>query len=177
MQKSSLDKAIIGRHTKVVFLDSGPQAVPAKVDTGADSSAVWASRLNVDDNGVLKFVLFAKDSPYYSGRVISKKNYSVKMVRSSNGHEQIRYSVKLRVTIEGRRILATFTLANRSRNAFAVLIGSRLLQGKFLVDVSKGVLEDVHKKKSLMLTEQSNANPKKFFEQQYMKQLKRRQER
>lgn len=167
MQRNSADKQVIGRHTKVVFLDSGTAAVNAKVDTGADSSSVWASRLRMDDSGTLRFVLFDERSPYYTGKEIAKKHYNVKVVRSSNGHEQIRYSVKLRVSIEGRRFLATFTLANRSRNVFPVLIGSRLLKNKFLVDVSKGIIGDPHKKKSAELTQLSQEDPKKFFDQHY----------
>lgn len=170
MQRKPVDKQVIGRHTKVVFLDGGTAAVNAKVDTGADSSSVWASQLRMDEDGTLRFVLFDKHSPYYTGKEIAKKHYTVKVVRSSNGHEQIRYSVKLRASIEGRRFLATFTLADRSRNVFPVLIGSRLLKGKFLVDVSKGIIEDAHKKKSAELTQLAKDDPKKFFDQHYATQ-------
>lgn len=170
MTKANMDKQTIGRHTKAVFIDSGKQAVPAKVDTGADSSAVWASKLYIDDDGALHFVLFDEKSPYYTGKEIIRKRYTVKMVRSSNGHEQIRYSVKLRVTIEDRRFLASFTLANRANNAFPVLVGSRLLKGKFIVDVARGTIEDAPKKMSVTLTQLAKDDPKKFFEHHYSTQ-------
>lgn len=170
MKQQPEDKQIIGRHTQVVFLESGATPVKAKVDTGADSSSVWASRLSVDEDGVLRFVLFDEDSPYYTGKQLTKRQYDVKVVRSSNGHEQIRYSVKLRVDIEGRRFIATFTLANRSRNVFPILIGSRLLKNKFLVDVSKNVIPDAHKKKGLELSKLAKEDPKKFFDQHYATQ-------
>lgn len=170
MQRKLVEKQVIGRHAKVVFLDSGSAGVNAKVDTGADSSSVWASHLAMDDNGTLRFILFDKRSPYYTGKEIAKKQYTVKVVRSSNGHEQIRYSVKLRVSIDGRRFLATFTLADRSRNIFPVLIGSRLLKNKFLVDVSQGIVENTRKKKSADLTQLAKKNPKEFFNQQYASQ-------
>lgn len=161
---------VLGRHARVVFVNSGTQKVKAKVDTGADSSSVWASNLHVDKNGWLRFKLFDVGSPYYTGKEIVKKNYRIKMVRSSNGHEQIRYSVKLSIVVDGWKILATFTLADRSRNAFPVLIGCRLLKNKFLVDVSKGVINDVHKEKSSSLTELSRQDPRKFFEMHYTQQ-------
>jgi len=163
-------KQVIGRHARVTFLDNSPRKVNAKVDTGADSSSVWASKLSVDHKGRLHFILFDTESRYYTGKEIIKEHYQVKVVRSSNGHEQIRYSVKLRVSVEGRRFLATFTLANRSQNIFPVLIGSKLLKNKFVVDVSRGIIQDAHKKRSRLLTELSRRNPKDFFDQYYVLQ-------
>lgn len=170
-KKHSKELRVLGRHAKVVFPESGDQKIKAKVDTGADSSAVWASALRIDDTDRLHFTLFDATSPYYTGKEIIKENYSVKMVRSSTGHEQIRYSVKLRVAIDGWKFLATFTLADRSRNVFPVLIGCKLLKSKFVVDVSKGIVEDAHKATSLSLTEISKKNPQLFFEKYYKPQV------
>jgi len=170
IKKSADELRILGRHAKVTFIDSGPKKVKAKVDTGADSSSVWASDLRVDEKGRLHFKLFDPHSPYYTGKDIVKKYYRVKMVRSSNGQEQIRYSVKLRVVVDRWRFLATFTLADRSRNIFPVLIGCKLLKNKFLVDVSRGVIEDIHKTKSNSLTKLSKQDPQKFFEMYYIQQ-------
>lgn len=164
------DLRVLGRHAKVIFLDSGTKKVRAKVDTGADSSSVWASNLSVDEKGRLHFTLFDKSSPYFTGREIIKSKYNIKMVRSSTGHEQIRYSVKLRIDIDGWKFLATFTLADRSRNFFPVLIGCKLLKNKFVVDVSKGIIQDVHKEKSGTLTEIAKRDPRGFFETHYKAQ-------
>jgi hypothetical protein len=170
MNNKSKNVRIIGRHAKVVFVDNGPSKVKAKVDTGADSSSVWASNLWIDDKNRLHFTLFDKSSPLYTGKEIIKDKFNIKMVRSSNGYEQIRYSVKLRIRMDDWPMIATFTLADRSRNSFPILIGSRILKNKFLVDVSKGIIEDVHKVKSRSLTELSNKDPKKFFDKYYKKQ-------
>ena len=41
------------------FIDvAGIKNVPAKIDTGADSSAIWASNIEMQKNGILKFSLF-----------------------------------------------------------------------------------------------------------------------
>ena len=42
-----------------IYIDFGRRAtdVPAKIDTGADSSSVWASNIRVDKDGVLTFSL------------------------------------------------------------------------------------------------------------------------
>ena len=170
MERDTTLKPVIGRHARVTFLDHSPKKVNAKVDTGADSSSVWASNLSIDKKGRLHFVLFNPTSSLYTGKEIVKDHYQVKVVRSSNGHEQVRYSVKLRVNIESRKFLATFTLADRSRNVFPVLIGSKLLKNKFVVDVARGIIEDAHKKKSRYLTELSRSDPKAFFDQYYATQ-------
>ena len=105
MHKKS--NVIIGRNVRVDF---GKRAigVPAKVDTGADSSSVWASNIRVDKDGVLKFALFGKGSPYYNGKIFKRTDFTVAMVRSSSGHEQIRYRTHFTVTIKGRKIKALF---------------------------------------------------------------------
>ena len=41
-------KDIIGRETRIDFGRS-IQGVPAKIDTGADSSAIWASDIHIDN--------------------------------------------------------------------------------------------------------------------------------
>ena len=115
----------------------GHKNIPAKIDTGADSSAIWASHIEVDQDGVLHFQLFDTKSPHYTGEIISRRDFRAVVVRNSSGHEQIRYCVRLSLKLSGRKIKATFTLSNRSKNNFPVLIGRRTISGKFLVDVAK----------------------------------------
>ena len=76
------DKRIVGRNVRVDF---GKRAigVPAKIDTGADSSSVWASNIRIDKDGILKFSLFGKGSPYYNGKVFRRTEYSVAIVKRS----------------------------------------------------------------------------------------------
>ena len=129
-------KDVIGRDTYVEI--DGIKNVPAKIDTGAFSSAVWANSIEIDNNKILHFQLFDQKSPFYTGKTLSRKNYSVVKIRSSNGTEQIRYRTHIPIKIHDRLIRATFTLADRSRNEYPVLIGCRALRNKFIVDVSKG---------------------------------------
>jgi len=130
------EKTTIGRNAKVDF---GRRAVgvPAKIDTGADGSSVWASNIRIDKNGVLKFSLFGEGSPYYNGKVFKRTNYSVAMVTSASGHKIMKYRTHFTIVIKGRKIKALFGLSDRSKHKFPVLIGCRTLRGKFLVDPSK----------------------------------------
>jgi len=62
------DMIIVGRNESVDFARySHTKNVPAKIDTGADSSSVWVSNVRVDKKGILRFNLFGEGSPYYTG--------------------------------------------------------------------------------------------------------------
>jgi glutathione synthase/RimK-type ligase-like ATP-grasp enzyme len=56
--------------------------------------------------------------------------------------------VTLPIKIAGKRFRVHFTLADRSRSNFPILLGKRFLNKKFLVDVSQNHLLDDHKKLS-----------------------------
>ncbi len=155
-------KKIIGTRTYMTFMGDSDQRVPAKVDTGADFSSVWASNIEERSDG-LHFTLFAPNSPYYTGKVHSTRQYSITEVRNSFGHTEKRYKTKLSVKIKGRRVRATFNLSDRSRNRYPILIGKKTLGGKFLVDSSLkprdiGSLEV----KVLMLNSQPSASIEEF---------------
>lgn len=111
--------------------------IPAKIDTGADSSSIWASHIRVNKDGVLLFRLFDKQSPFYTGRVFKRTDFKAAIVRDASGREHIRYRTHFKINLNGRQINALFYLADRSNNNFPVLIGRRTIVGKFFVDVSK----------------------------------------
>lgn len=113
------------------------KGVPAKIDTGADSSSIWASHIRVTKDGVLHFRLFGEGSPFYNGKAFKRKDFKVAVVRSTSGHEQLRYRTHLTLKLKGRRIKVLFNLSDRSNNNFPILIGRRSITSKFLVDVSR----------------------------------------
>lgn len=112
------DLKIIGNNTFVEI--AGIKDIPAKVDTGADSSAIWASHIRMNAKNNLEFRLFGPKSPLYTGETLIATDFSVKQVRSSNGQVTLRYYIPLTVKIGGRTIRTYFTLANRARNRFPI---------------------------------------------------------
>lgn len=130
---------ILGRAEKIDLIDFKLSGIASKVDTGADTSSIWASNIQEKEDG-LYFVLFGPDSEYYTGKVqhFTKPDYSLTRVASSFGHKELRYKVKLRIKIKGRNVRATFTLSDRSSKTYPILLGRKLLHGKFLVDVTGG---------------------------------------
>lgn len=118
--------------------------VPAKIDTGADSSAIWASNVRVKGRK-LYYTLFDKQSKYYTGNELHTTDFTISRITNSFGHAEDRYKVRITIILSGRRIRATFTLANRSNNTYPLLIGRRTLHGKFLVDVTIKPKKNINK--------------------------------
>lgn len=127
----------IGRAEKVGFPELGLEHVPARIDTGATTSAIWASDIQLK-NGVVSCVFFDTQSPFYTGKTVRFADYEEVIVASSNGTTQNRYKVYLLIKIRGRKVRGAFTLANRATQVYPVLVGRNVLLGKFLVDVRKG---------------------------------------
>lgn len=156
---------IIGNSTRIKV--AGIKGVPAKVDTGATISSIWASNIEMTPDNKLTFCLFAPGSEFYTGEKIIADEFKARNVRNSTGQESIRYLVTLSTVIKGKRIRISYTLADRSRNDFPVLIGRRALLGKFLVDVSKLGVVYKERKVNSELNDELAANPKQFH-QKYM---------
>lgn len=151
----------------------GRDNIPAKIDTGADSSSVWVSHLRVDKNGILKFRLFGETSPFYNGKVVKRKDYKVAVVRSATGEEQVRYRTYFTLRISGKKIKVLFNLSDRSNNNFPVLIGRRSISNKFLVDVSKAEVKHPPKNpKTKPLLKELKKNPRKFYKKYSKKGVK-----
>lgn len=134
--KSTNQLEVIGQN-ELVNIGKRALGVPAKIDTGAYTSAIWASNIKVGRDGVLKFSLFGPGSKYYTGKVYKRTDFEVAKTTSSSGHVEIRYRVKFPVTIAGHTIRARFSLADRSRHRHPILIGRRTIKHRFLVDVTK----------------------------------------
>ncbi len=155
-------RIIIGSNARINF---GKRAtgVPAKIDTGADGSSVWASNIRVDKDGVLIFSLFGEGSPYYNGKVFRRTDYSAAMIKSASGHKIIKYRTHFTITLAGKKIKALFSLSDRAVHNFPVLIGRRTLSGKFLVDVNMNEIESPKKSQTVDLNKELARNPYKFY--------------
>jgi hypothetical protein len=130
-------KKVIGRAEKIDLPERGLVGIPARIDTGANTTSIWASNVHESD-GLLYFTLFDEGSPLYTGEELEAEWFERINVASSMGHEQERYKIRLLIKLKGKRIRARVTLADRSTQTYPVLIGRNVLRGKFIVDVSKG---------------------------------------
>lgn len=173
--KKSESLPIIGP-SALVSIGTRATDVPAKIDTGAGASSIWASHIRIDKDGVLKFRLFGEGSPFYNGKVYKRTDYKVTVARSAMGEEQIRYRVYFPVKIENRTIRVLFSLADRSKNSFPILIGKRTLHGKFLVDVSRPDVKHDKKPKQKIDEKFFKDHPHEFHKKYVKKSSKKRKE-
>ncbi len=166
-QDDSKKLDVIGSTERVTI--AGIENIPAKIDTGADSSSVWASHIRITKDGILKFRLFDEGSPFYTGRAFKRKDFKVAVVRSASGHEQIRYRTHLKIIVGGRVIKALCNLSDRSNNTFPVLIGRRTISKKFIVDVSRNNTNTRLSSPKTKLVQKRLAEDPYRFHQKYVK--------
>lgn len=112
--------------------------VPVRIDSGATTSSIHCSRVRLITEGnetILRFYLDSKKgAPQQS---FSVKDFKETIVRNSSGKEEKRYVIKTSIKLFGRKIRTEFTLANRRKMSYPILLGRKLLKGRFIIDVSQ----------------------------------------
>ena len=135
-----IKRQTIGAVDKIDFPEFGLFDIDCRIDTGATSSAIHCQNISIREvNGeeVLTFELLDRKHPLYNKQAFCTKEFTQKKVRSSFGIEEIRYAITTEVVLFGKTYTTQFTLADRVKMRFPVLIGRRLLRQGFLVDVRK----------------------------------------
>ncbi|MBN8691574.1 MAG: ATP-dependent zinc protease [Bacteroidetes bacterium] len=143
---------LIGRREFVDFPQLKLFSIEAKIDTGAYTSAIHCKDIQLKTaNGkqVLCFKLLDNTHPEYSEQVHEFSEFYRKKIKNSFGEMEERYIIKTRVKIGKKNILTTLSLSDRENMRYPVLIGRRLLKGKFIVDVNKIHINGQRIKKSL----------------------------
>ncbi|MES2629514.1 MAG: RimK/LysX family protein [Bacteroidota bacterium] len=135
------EKIVIGRKEIVDFPELNLWGVPAKVDTGADTSSIHVRKLKLEKKGDTA-VLTCYFGPRHKATFTT---FDQTMVKSSNGIKQTRYVVKLQLNVFGREFETEFTLSDRKSMTFPVLLGKKFLRKRFVVDVSLSNLSQKNK--------------------------------
>jgi hypothetical protein len=127
-------KIVIGTTDEAYFPDLGEELVKVKVDTGADSSSLHATHMKlivVGEDVVLSVRLLGHFHCKFT-------DYIQKGVKSSNGQTEQRFFVNLNIMLFGQKYKGLFSLSNRGKMNFPVLLGKRFLKrNRFVVDVAK----------------------------------------
>ena len=151
--KSKKPLQVIGRTDIIDMPELGLHEVDAKVDTGAYTSSIHCSRIKrrkeSDGIEVITFTIPGSKLHEKGLHHFKVRNFEERNIRSSNGHIQKRYVIKTQIVLFGRKIRAEFSLADRSSMKFPILLGRKLLQNRFLVDVSKKDLSYSERKKKV----------------------------
>jgi hypothetical protein len=138
MARTDFHKVIVGRAELVHFMDFEMADVPAKVDTGAYRSAVHADQIQLSDDGKKLSFRLLGGHPVCGGlaTVVETDQFQKVWIANSFGQREERFEVKLRVKLGPKIFTATFSLADRSKKIYPILLGRKMLNNRFLVDTA-----------------------------------------
>ncbi len=126
----------LGRSDRVDLPGLGLENIHAKIDTGAYTCSLHCSRAQVL-NGWLEFVLLDEEHPEFTGMKFTMKKFTQREIKNSFGEAEMRYVIKTTIKIFNRKIRTEFTLSDREKLRFPVLLGRKILRNRFLIDVTK----------------------------------------
>lgn len=137
------EKQIIGRYDKIDLPDLHLFELDAKIDTGAYSSAIHYHHAEVierDGKKVLHFTLLDPTHPDYNDKSFYFDKFEERNIKNSFGDSERRFVIKATITLFGKNYETDFSLSDRGSLKFPILLGRKLLQKGFVVDVAKSNL-------------------------------------
>jgi hypothetical protein len=141
------EKQLIGMTDLIDLPELDLFNVGAKVDTGAFTSALHCKDVRLErENGQTRLHFSIVGQNGLLQRQFVSDEFSRRLVRNSFGVAEMRFVIVTRIKLFGRVIRSEFTLADRERMRYPVLLGRKLLRGRFVVDVSKKNLSFASKK-------------------------------
>ena len=140
MESDSLP--VIGRMVDVQFPEWEGVWMRAKVDTGATICSIHAEEIREEKRDDVRTLFFSltevSDVPGGPIRTIHYQSteYVTKKIKSALGIER-RFCVTAVLAIDGKEYRTVCSLSDRGDMKLPMLIGSKLIQGNFLVDLSQ----------------------------------------
>ncbi|GJM29439.1 MAG: ribosomal protein S6 modification protein [Cyclobacteriaceae bacterium] len=138
-----VSKTTIGRYDKIDLPQMELFDIEAKIDTGADGSAIHCHHIElVKKKGetLLHFILLDPTHPNYDNQSFYFKDFKKRTIRNSFGVSEKRFVIATEVVVFGKKRLTEFSLSYRGNLNFPVLLGRKFLYRKFIVDVSRSNL-------------------------------------
>ncbi|NWF35460.1 RimK/LysX family protein [Mariprofundus sp. KV] len=138
-----MDKTTLGWREWVSLPELGIEAVKAKVDSGARSSALHTFELETfSEDGIAK-VRFSIH-PYQHDSSIVKtciaELLDERNVTDSGGHTELRPVISTALLLGGISKKIEITLTNRENMKFRMLLGRTAMTGDFLIDPQRSYL-------------------------------------
>ena len=121
-----------------VLIEPGAIPLKAKLDTGAKTSSLHAKDIEIfkkDGDNWVRFRLEVEDTDGKDHDVVLERRRVRRVrIKEHEGEYDRRPVVRMSFCIAGERRSAQFTLADRSRFIYPVLLGRRFLEDHALVD-------------------------------------------
>ncbi len=133
------DKLEFGWEEWVALPDLGLPAIKAKVDTGARTSALHASDIEVFGSNTrpkVRFVVHPVANDYNVAITCSANILDRREVTSSNGESELRYVIKSSIAVAGHSWPVEITLTNRASMASRMLLGRQALGENITITAS-----------------------------------------
>jgi len=140
MASKKRNLTIIGRLESIDFPDWDLFGIDAKIDTGAYTSSLHCHHIKAyekDGEQLVRFNLLDPSHETYNDKLFELPIHRKKVVKSSNGSTEERFVVKTQVKLFDKPLTAELSLTDRSEMRYPVLVGRKLINGRFLVDVSQ----------------------------------------
>lgn len=131
---------ILGRREFADIPRLGLFGIEAKIDTGAYTSSLHCEKIVVNyenSKPILYFTLEPGDAVPGDPKAMRFEEFTRKKIKNSFGEMEERFVIKAVVHIGKKKIRSGISLSNRGSMRYPLLIGRKLIKGKFLVDVSQ----------------------------------------
>ncbi len=140
-------KLVIGKEEWCALPDLNIPAIKAKIDSGARTSALHATNINVINVRGEKWVSFdvrplqkdRRTSISCKARLVDQR-----AVKSSSGHTEKRPVIEANVRIGGVVQSIQLTLTNRDAMGYRMLLGREAMQGRMLIDPEQSFCQGKH---------------------------------
>jgi hypothetical protein len=136
-------KITIGRYDKVDLPLMNLFDIDAKIDTGADSSAIHCHHIELirkKGEKLLHFILLDPSHPDYNNKSFLFKEFKRRTIKNSSGTSEKRYIISTKVVLFGKERLTEFSLSDRGNLNFPILLGRKFLFRRYIVDVARSNL-------------------------------------
>ncbi|NVJ65883.1 MAG: ATP-dependent zinc protease [Gammaproteobacteria bacterium] len=117
----------VGWHEKGSLPLLGIRRLPIKIDTGAKTSSLHATDIEVFNKDDSPWVRFKTVNTLGEAITIEAEMFDKREIKSSNGQVQARYVIKTMLEMGGEQWPIQLTLANRKKMRFKMLLGRRAM--------------------------------------------------
>jgi hypothetical protein len=132
------NKLVVGQ-LEQVWLSDPELALTARIDTGAETSLLYARNINLFERDGKRWVRFELINPATGAPASLERRLkrTVGISQAGSSATKRRPVVKMGIVIGRSNQTAEFTLSDRSHQEYQALIGRNILKDVMIVDVSK----------------------------------------
>ncbi len=144
LKKKKKTRKMIGWREWVELPELGIEAIKVKVDSGARTSALHATKIRyLEQHGgetIVSFMVTKSMSPRQTVRVHAPL-VEQRVVKSSLGHASLRPVIRTTVKIGQESWPIEITLINRDPMGFRMLLGRQAIRSRFLIHPARSFIQ------------------------------------